>query len=68
MLYYIEAKVSVKVQGISGPFIKNTTWLVNASNLDHAKQKFEQRVAQDNADAMPEKINFEYIRLAGEIQ
>ena len=67
MLYYIEAKISVKVSGISGPFITNTTWLVNAPHLDEAKRKFEQRVHQDNQRAMPEAIQFDYIKLAGEI-
>jgi hypothetical protein len=68
MLYLIEAKVVVHVQGISGGFNRNVTWLVNANNLNEAKAKFEQKVYQDNAQAMPQSINFEYIKLAGEIK
>jgi hypothetical protein len=67
MLYYIEAKVSVKVAGISGPFIQSVTWLVNANSLEEAQQKYERRVWQDNVKAMPESVKFEYVKLAGEL-
>lgn len=67
MLYLIEAKVKVHVQGISGAFNQNVTWLVNANNLNEAKAKFEAQVARDNSNAMPKSIDFEYTKLAGQI-
>lgn len=68
MLYYLESKVHVRVAGISGPFEQIVTWLVNANSLVEAKQKFEARVRNDNASAMPESITFKYVKIAGELK
>lgn len=68
MLFYIEAKVSVKVAGISGPFQETITWLVNANTLNEAKEKFKTRIRNDKASALPESISFEFVKIAGELK
>jgi len=45
-LYTLKAKVSLRVDGISGPFEKVHAWHVNANSIEEAKSKFEARVAQ----------------------
>ena len=67
MLYYIEAKVSIKVAGISGPWDKTPTYLVNAPSVSVAKQKFEDQVRRDNANMEAQSFKFEYLKIAGEI-
>jgi hypothetical protein len=68
MLYLIEADVAVRVRGISGPFIKNVSYLVNADNREQARVKYEKRVAQDHANMIPEKIEFDYKKVAEEVK
>ena len=68
MLYLLEANVSIRVAGISAPFMHNITWLVNGRNSAEAKQKFENRVRNDFAHMMPQSISFEWIKVAGEIK
>ncbi len=68
MLFYLEAKVSVRVTGISGPFQEVITWLVNANNIIDAKEKFKAHVRSEKASALPESINFEFIKIAGELR
>lgn len=67
MLFYIEAKVSVKVAGISGPFQEVFVKLVNATTLNLAKRKFENNIKELKAATMPEKITFEYLKLGDEL-
>lgn len=68
MLFYLEAKVSVKVAGISGPFQTTISYLVNANDVNAAKQKFTEQVRRDNAKAMPESVNIEFIKIAPELK
>ncbi len=68
MLFLLEAKVNIRVAGISAPFMHNITWLVNANHSDEAKQKFEQRVKRDFAHILPQSVEFEWIKVAGEIK
>lgn len=67
MLFYIEAKVSAKIAGISGPFQETYVKLVHASNVNEAKFKFETYIRQVKAHAMPEKLTFEYLKLGDEL-
>lgn len=68
MLFYLEAKVSVKVAGISGPFQETVIWLVNANNILDAKEKFKAQVRHDKANALPESITYDFIKVAGELK
>ncbi len=67
MLFYIKANVTIRVQGISGPWLKTLSYLVNAPNRDVAREKFETRVKQNNANMAFETIQFEYMEVAEEI-
>jgi len=68
MLYLLKANVTMKVQGISGPFLKTVTWLVNAENPNQAKFKYEEQVKRDHAHMHFSDIAFEYLEFAGEIK
>ena len=67
MLHYLEAKVSIKVDGISGPFEQTITWLVNAKNMSEAKSIYENRVRADFSHMQAQSFRFEYLKVAGEI-
>jgi hypothetical protein len=68
MMFYIEAKTSIRVAGISGPFEQVCAYLVNAPHVAIAKQKFEAQIWRDFAHMAPAKIDFEYTKIAGEIK
>ena len=67
MKFYIKAKVSVRVFGISGPFEYTASYLVNASALEHAKLKFEDKVRWDNRSKEADSFHFEYLETGSEI-
>ena len=58
----------MRVQGISGPFLKTITWLVNAADPNQAKAKYEEQVKRDHAHMLFSQIQFEYLEIAGEIK
>ncbi len=68
MLFYIEAKVSAKIAGISGPFQEIYVKLVHANNINEAKAKFENYIRQVKAHTMPEKLTFEYLKFGDELR
>ena len=68
MLYLIQANTSIKVSGISGPFTRTVTWMVNANHHSEAKQKYEAQVKRDFAHMSFSEISFEYTMVAGEIK
>lgn len=68
MLYYLRANVSLRVAGISGPFLKTISWLVNANNPSEARAKFENQVYRDFAHMQFNDAQFEYTEFAGEIK
>lgn len=68
MLFFIRANVVMRVAGISGPFNKTVSWLVNANDPQHAKVKYEAQVARDHAHMQFSAIAFEYLEFAGEIK
>jgi hypothetical protein len=68
MLFYIESNVTIRVAGISGPFLRNQAYLVNAPNLVTAKGKYENQVRLDCAHMVPASVVFEYTKIASEIK
>jgi hypothetical protein len=64
MLYYIEAKVIIKVFGISGPWEKIIGYLVDAPNVQTAKQKYTSQVKKDNSNMEAESFTFDYLKIA----
>lgn len=67
MLYWIQAKVSIKVFGISGPFEQMVTQMVNAGSTQEAKMKFEQHMKNRFAHLNGETFRFEYLIIADTI-
>ena len=67
MLYFIQAKVIIRVWGISGPFTETVTKLVNAHNTNDAKTKYEQHIRQMFAHMNAETFDFEYLIIADTI-
>lgn len=67
MLFYIEAKVSAKIAGISGAFQEVYVKLVHGRDITEAKSKFEHHIRQAKAHTMPEKLTFEYLKLGDEL-
>ena len=66
-LFYISAKVTLTVAGISGPFIKQSRYLVREHNAVDAATKFTQQVRQDFAHMQYSTISFEYVEITSEI-
>jgi hypothetical protein len=67
-LFLLEAKVTIRVRGIGGDFIPTVAWLVNAPDINSAKQKFVNHVKQDYAHMQFESIQFEWVKQVGEIK
>lgn len=67
MLFYIKAKVSIKVTGISGASQEGVSRLVNAFSEPDARIRFERHCNLKFAKMEPEKLIFEYLEIAPEI-
>jgi DNA transposition AAA+ family ATPase len=67
MLYYIKAKVSIKVYGISGTSQEGVSKLVNANSEKDALHKFENFCSKKFAKMEPEKLSYDWLEIAGEI-
>ena len=67
MLFYIKAKVSIKVYGISGDSKEGVSKLVNANSEQEALDKFKNFCAKKFTKMEPEKISYEWLEIAGEI-
>ena len=67
MLYYIKAKIIIRVAGISGPFEQVISALVHGNTTNMAKSKFQNFAKQRFAHMQSQSIDFEYIEIAGEI-
>ncbi len=67
MLYWIQAKISIKVFGISGPFEQVVTQMVNARNTQEARSKFENHIRQRFAHMNGESFDFQYLIVADTI-
>jgi hypothetical protein len=66
-IFYIEAKVTIRVEGISGPWEPTVLHLVRANDLNSAKAKFESQVKKDNERMMAKSFVFEYLKIGTEI-
>ena len=67
ILFYIKAKVSVVIFGISGASQEGVSVLVRAPNREMAKQKFEAHCRERFAKVQPERLEFDYLEIAYEI-
>lgn len=69
MLFYIKSIVSIRVRGISGPFEKTVSFLVdNAADVNHAKSKYETQIKKDFAYMQGESYQFQYLEIAPTIK
>jgi len=68
MLYYIKAKVSIKVYGISGTSQEGVSKLVNANSESEALDKFKNFCDIKYSKMQPESISYEWLEIAGEIK
>lgn len=66
-LFYIKAKVSISVFGISGESQEGVSRLVNANDERDAVVKFENHCKLKFAKMQFEKIRFEYLEIAPSI-
>ena len=66
-LFYIKAKVSISVFGISGESQEGVSALVKEYHVDRAKVKFEDYCRQKFASMQFERMRFEYLEIAPEI-
>ena len=67
-MYYIKAKVTVKIFGISYPQEHTVSHLVETYNPDDARVKFEEYMKKKFAPNNPTSIKFEYIEVASPIK
>jgi len=67
MLYFIQAKISIKVAGISGPFEETITKLVNATSTHDAMAKYEKHIKEMFNHMHGESFNFHYNIIADTI-
>ena len=67
MLYYIKAKVSIKVYGISGNSQEGVSKLVNANSENEALAKFKIFCAKKFSKMEPENLLYDWLEIAGEI-
>jgi hypothetical protein len=67
MLYYIKAKVSIKVYGISGTSQEGVSKLVNANSENEALDKFKNFCSKKFSKMEPEKLSYDWLEIAGEI-
>jgi hypothetical protein len=65
--YLIQAKVTVKVLGISGPFIHTVTKLVVSRSTNEATAKYEKHVRDLFSHMNPHEVEFEYLIVADTI-
>ena len=64
-LYYVKAKVTIRVDGISGPFEQNVSALVHGLNtIGEVKKKFETYARTKFSHMTPSNITFEYLEIA----
>jgi hypothetical protein len=67
MLYWIKAKVVIRVFGISGPFEQTVVQMVNARSTVEARTNFENHMRAKFAHMNGESFTFEYIEVADTI-
>jgi hypothetical protein len=67
MMYWIQAKVTIRVFGISGPFEQVVTQMVTAHDTNEARTKFEAHIRRRFAHMNGESFAFEYLTVADTI-
>jgi hypothetical protein len=67
ILFYIKAKLSIYIRGISGASQEGVSRLVNAQNPTSAKLIFEEYCRRHFSHLEFERIEFEYLEIAYEI-
>ena len=67
MLFLLEADVELKIRNIAAAFTEKAYHLVNAPNLEIAKNKFSAHLKKVHADKFPDQISIKYIKIATEI-
>ncbi len=67
MLYYVKAEVTVRIFGISGPFIDVISKLVDANSTPEAQKKFESHVLSMRQHMNPESVKYKYLEIADTI-
>jgi phage replication-related protein YjqB (UPF0714/DUF867 family) len=67
LLYYIKAKVSIGVFGISGKSQEGVSALIRAVDNKTAKEKFEYYCKRKFKNMHFESMDFEYLEIAPEI-
>lgn len=67
MLFYIRAKVEVKIDGISGLFGETKSYLVHGDHVQMAKARFEAQVKAEKRHMQPREVMFTYQEIAQEI-
>jgi len=68
MLFYIKAKVYIKVFGISAEHLREISVIVKAANREMAKEKFRQHCQRTFAHMQYDSIRYEFDEIAEEIQ
>lgn len=66
-MFFIDAKLSIAVQNISGPFLASRTKIVHAGSIKEAQNKFEKDAYSFYSHMGNIKIHFEYIKIADEL-
>lgn len=66
-LFYIKAKVSIGVFGISGVSQEGVSVLLHAQDVNIAKKKFEYHCREKFKHMQFETMTFEYLEIAPEI-
>lgn len=67
MTYWIQAKVQIRVYGISGPFEETITKMVDAGSTREAQAKYEEHIRQMFAHMHGNNFNFQYLTIADTI-
>jgi len=67
MLFYIKAKVSVKVRGISGYSQEGVSCLIHGKHEKDALVNFGKYCNRRFARMEPDHINYEYLEIAPEV-
>jgi len=67
MLYFIEARVTRRHDGLSSPRQEVIGKLVNAGDAYEADRKYKNAVAAKYVNEWPVKLDFEFLHFADEI-
>lgn len=67
-LYYVEAKVTIRYMGVSGPYEETIVHLVKAANPTEARIKYEAYVRQTHdSPGSGQTFKFDYLKVGSEI-